>query len=426
MGKRAGSPHDASVAPVEEHHTMAERKPLRARISGVKAFFEHEAAGGIVLLAAAMLGLILMNSSAGPVYEALLETHVPIGLAPFALDKSLLHWINDGLMAIFFFLVGLEIKRELVVGELSTAKQAALPVVAALGGMIVPAAIYAALNWGDPIALRGWAIPAATDIAFAVGVLALLGDRIPAPLKIFLLALAIIDDLGAIIIIALFYTASLSLVALALAAAGIAALVLLNQRGVTTIWPYLLIGLFIWVCVLESGVHATLAGVATALAVPLAPAPGHSEGTLERLELAIGPWVRFVVLPLFAFANAGVSLSGITLAHVTSSIPMGIALGLLVGKATGIFAFTFAAIRMRLATPPEGATWAQIFGVAILGGIGFTMSLFIGMLAFTDAERAAEIRIGVLLGSFASAIAGYLWLRAVTSPSVSGRPTHRP
>ena len=421
MGERAGLPHDASVVPTEEHQAMAERKPLRARISGVKAFFEHEAAGGIVLLAAAMLGLILMNSAAGPVYEALLETHVPIGLAPFALDKSLLHWINDGLMAIFFFLVGLEIKRELVVGELSTAKQAALPVVAALGGMIVPAVIYAALNWGDPIALRGWAIPAATDIAFAVGVLALLGDRIPAPLKIFLLALAIIDDLGAIIIIALFYTASLSLVALALAAIGITALVLLNQRGVTTIWPYLLIGLFIWVCVLESGVHATLAGVATALAVPLAPAPGHSEGTLERLELAIGPWVRFLVLPLFAFANAGVSLSGITLAHVTSSIPMGIALGLLVGKATGIFAFSFAAIRMRLATPPEGATWAQIFGVAILGGIGFTMSLFIGMLAFTDAERAAEIRIGVLLGSFASAIAGYLWLRAVSQPPATPR-----
>ena len=390
---------------------MAERKPLRARVSGVKAFFEHEAAGGIVLLAAAMLGLILMNSPASQVYEALLETHVPIGLAPFALDKSLLHWINDGLMAIFFFLVGLEIKRELVVGELSTAKQAALPVIAAVGGMIVPAVIYAALNWGDPIALRGWAIPAATDIAFAVGVLALLGDRIPAPLKIFLLALAIIDDLGAIVIIALFYTASLSLVALGLAAVGIAALVLLNQRGVTAIWPYLLIGLLIWVCVMESGVHATLAGVATALAVPLAPAPGHSEGTLERLELAIGPWVRFFVLPLFAFANAGVSLSGITLAHVTSSIPMGIALGLLVGKATGIFAFSFVAIRMRLATPPEGATWAQIFGVAVLGGIGFTMSLFIGMLAFSDPAYAAPLRLGVLVGSLMSAVGGYLLLR---------------
>jgi Na+:H+ antiporter, NhaA family len=400
---------------------MASKKPNGARVSGVKAFFEHEAAGGIVLFAAALLGLVLVNSPAGSFYEALLETHIPVGVTPLALDKSLLHWINDGLMAIFFFLVGLEIKRELVVGELSTAKQAALPVVAALGGMIVPALIYAALNWGDPVALRGWAIPAATDIAFAVGVLALLGPRIPAPLKIFLLALAIIDDLGAIIIIAVFYTASLSLVALGLAAVGIAALVLLNSRGATAIWPYVLIGLFIWVCVMESGVHATLAGVATALAVPLAPAPGHSESTLERLELALGPWVRFGVLPLFAFANAGVSLAGITLAHVTSAIPMGIALGLLVGKPVGIFAFSLAAIGAKLATKPEGSTWPQIFGVAILGGIGFTMSLFIGMLAFTDAERAAEIRIGVLLGSLASALAGYLVLRAVTRPAQTAR-----
>jgi NhaA family Na+:H+ antiporter len=400
---------------------MASKKPNGARISGVKAFFEHEAAGGIVLLAAALLGLILVNSPAGSFYETLLETHIPVGVTPLALDKSLLHWINDGLMAVFFFLVGLEIKRELVVGELSTAKQAALPVIAALGGMIVPALIYAALNWGDPVALRGWAIPAATDIAFAVGVLALLGPRIPAPLKIFLLALAIIDDLGAIIIIAVFYTASLSLVALGLAAVGIAALVLLNSRGVTAIWPYVLIGLFIWVCVMESGVHATLAGVVTALAVPLAAAPGHSESTLERLELALGPWVRFAVLPLFAFANAGVSLAGITLAHVTSAIPMGIALGLLVGKPVGIFAFSLAAIGMKWAAKPEGATWPQIFGVSILGGIGFTMSLFIGMLAFTDAERAAEIRIGVLLGSLASALAGYLVLRAVTRVSAAAR-----
>jgi len=325
-------------------------------------------------------------------------------------------------MAIFFFLVGLEIKRELVVGELSTAKQAALPVIAALGGMIVPALIYAALNWGDPVALRGWAIPAATDIAFAIGVLALLGDRIPTPLKIFLLALAIIDDLGAIVIIALFYTASLSWIALALAAVGIAALALLNHRGVTAIWPYLLIGLFIWVCVMESGVHATLAGVATALAVPLTPAPGHTESTLERLELAIGPWVRFGVLPLFALANAGVPLAGITAAHVVGAIPMGIILGLLIGKPVGIFAFSFAAIRAGLATKPDGATWPQIFGVAILGGIGFTMSLFIGMLAFTDAERAAEIRIGVLLGSLASALAGYLFLKCVTPASVPSKP----
>ena len=396
---------------------MASKKPNRARISGVKAFFEHEAAGGIVLLAAALVGLILMNSPLGGAYDALLHTKVPLGIGALAVNESLLHIINDGLMAIFFFLVGLEIKRELVVGELSTAKQASLPVIAALGGMLVPALIYASINWGDPAALRGWAIPAATDIAFAVGVLALLGPRIPAPLKIFLLALAIIDDLGAILIIAFFYTSELSWAALGLAGVGLAVLALLNHRGVAAIWPYVLIGLLIWVCVLESGVHATLAGVATALAVPLAPAPGHTESTLERLELAIGPWVRFGVLPLFAFANAGVSLAGITLAHVTGAIPMGIALGLLIGKPVGIFAFSLAAISGRLATKPEGSTWPQIFGVAILGGIGFTMSLFIGMLAFTDAERAAEIRIGVLLGSLASALAGYLVLRAVTRPA---------
>jgi NhaA family Na+:H+ antiporter len=400
---------------------MASRKkPIAARISGIKAFFAHEAAGGIVLLVAAVLGLALMNSPAASIYETLLATHVPVGLAPFALEKSLLHWINDGLMAVFFFLVGLEIKRELVVGELSSVKQAALPAIAAFGGMVMPALIYTAVNWGDAEALRGWAIPAATDIAFAVGVLALLGDRIPVPLKVFLLALAIIDDLGAIIIIALFYTAELSLVALTLAGVGIAVLAALNQRGVTTILPYVVVGLLVWLCVLESGVHATLAGVVTALAVPLAAAPGQQQGTLERLELAIGPWVRFGVLPLFAFANAGVPLAGITVAQATSAIPVGIALGLIVGKPAGIFAFSLAAIRMRLASRPDGGTLAQLFGVAMLGGIGFTMSLFIGMLAFTDAERAAEIRIGVLLGSLVSALLGYLFLRAVTH-----RPTIR-
>jgi NhaA family Na+:H+ antiporter len=393
---------------------MANKQPSGQRISGVANFLQHEAAGGIVLLAAALLGLILMNSPLGGGYDALLHTKLPIGFGAFVVNESALHIINDGLMAIFFFLVGLEIKRELVIGELSTARQAALPVIAALGGMLVPALIYVAINAADDTALRGWAIPAATDIAFAVGVLALLGPRIPPALKIFLLALAIIDDLGAILIIAFFYTSHLSLTALALAGAGIAILAALNRRGVTAITPYALIGLFIWLCVLKSGVHATLAGVATALAVPLAAAPGQTEGTLERLEHSLSPWVTFGVLPLFAFGNAGVSFAGMTLAHVTSAIPMGIALGLFVGKPVGIFGFTLSAIATRLASKPEGATWAQVFGVAMLGGIGFTMSLFIGMLAFTDAERAAEIRIGVLLGSLASALAGYLVLRAVT------------
>ena len=252
-------------------------------------------------------------------------------------------------MAIFFFLVGLEIKRELIVGELSTRKQAALPAIAALGGMLVPALIYAGINWDDPVALRGWAIPAATDIAFAVGVLALLGPRVPTSLKVFLLALAIIDDLGAISSSRSSTRRTCRLPRSRSPASVIAALVLLNHSGVTAIWPYVLVGLFIWVCVLKSGVHATLAGVVTALAVPLAPAPGHTESTLERLELAIGPWVRFGVLPLFAFANAGVSLAGMTLAHVTSAIPMGIALGLFIGKPIGIFGFSLAAIGLKLA-----------------------------------------------------------------------------
>lgn len=392
------------------------RKLIAARVNGAKAFFTHEAAGGIVLLAAAMFGLALQNSPGSWLYDGLLGTPVTVRVGALNLDKPLLLWINDGMMAVFFFLVGLEIKRELVVGELSSTKRAALPVIAAVGGMVVPALIYAVINWTDDIALHGWAIPAATDIAFAIGVLALLGSRIPLSLKVFLLALAIIDDLGAIIIIAFFYTAHLSVEALVLAGIGIAALVLLNVRGVTRIAPYVLVGLFIWVCVLKSGVHATLAGVVTALAVPLTRAPGEQHGTLERLEEALGPWVKFLVLPLFAFANAGVSLSGMTLAQVTGPIPMGIALGLFIGKPIGIFSFSLAAIGLGFAGKPLGTTWAQIFGVAILGGIGFTMSLFIGMLAFVDTERAADIRVGVLLGSLASAVAGYLFLRAVTAP----------
>jgi len=321
-------------------------------------------------------------------------------------------------MALFFFLVGLEIKRELVVGELSKAKQAALPVIAAVGGMLVPALIYVLINWTDEIALNGWAIPAATDIAFAVGVLALLGSRVPPTLKVFLLAVAIIDDLGAIIIIAFFYTAHLSAAALALAGLGVAILVMLNLRGVTRVAPYALVGLFIWICVLKSGVHATLAGVVTALAIPLVPAPGDQRSMLVKLEENLHPWVNYGVLPIFAFANAGVSLTGMSIEKLFGPIPMGIALGLFLGKPIGIMSFSFAAIGAGLAGKPEGSNWSQLLGVAWLGGIGFTMSLFIGMLAFVDAERAADIRIGVLLGSISSAIVGYLLLRRATTPVV--------
>jgi len=307
---------------------MATKRPPSPRIGGALAFFHHEAAGGIVLLAAAVLALILQNSPASHLYDALLETPLMMTVDGIEIGKPLLHWINDGLMAIFFFLVGLEIKREMLVGELSTRQQAALPVIAAAGGMAVPALIYVAINRDNAIALHGWAIPAATDIAFAVGVLALLGPRIPASLKVFLLALAIIDDLGAILIIAVFYTSELSFIALALAAAGIAVLAALNRKGVGSVAAYALVGLFIWVCVLKSGVHATLSGVVTALAIPLAPKPGEKQGMLERLEESLHPWVTFGVLPAFAFANAGVSLAGMTLAKLGGAIPMGIALGL--------------------------------------------------------------------------------------------------
>jgi Na+:H+ antiporter, NhaA family len=399
------------------------KKTINQRFSGAVRYMQHDAASGIVLLGAALLALILQNSPLSFLYDGLLNTPVTIGVSEVIIDKPLLLWINDGLMAIFFFLVGLEIKRELMVGELSTAKQAALPAIAAVGGMLVPALIYSFINWTDDVALHGWAIPAATDIAFAVGVLALLGPRVPTALKVFLLALAIIDDLGAIIIIAFFYTEHLTVGALALAGVGVALLAILNFRGVTRIAPYALVGVFIWLCVLKSGVHATLAGVATALAVPLTIPKGKTQSPLAALEDSLHPWVAFGVLPLFAFGNAGVSLAGMTMDKVVSAIPMGIALGLFLGKPIGIFGFSYAAIKLKLAGRPEGANWSQIFGVSILGGIGFTMSLFIGMLAFVDTERAAEIRIGVLLGSILSAVVGYLVLKRVTPSVISVKPT---
>lgn len=364
-------------------------------------------------MAAAALALILANSPARDLYDQLFKVRVSLGIAPVALEKSLLHWVNDGLMAVFFFLVGLEIKRELLVGALSSRKTAALPAIGAVGGMAIPALIYCILNWHDDDALRGWAIPAATDIAFAVGVIALLGSRVPPSLKIFILALAIIDDLGAIIIIALFYSHDLSLVALALAGAGGISLLVLNRLGVKAIWPFLAVGLFVWVCVLKSGIHATLAGVITALAIPLASGQEGRAGPLERMEHALAPWVSFGILPMFALANAGVSMAGVGLAQLTQSIPLGIALGLFVGKAFGIFGVSWAAIRLGAADMPEGASYAQLFGVSLLGGIGFTMSLFIGMLAFPDPDYATQIKIGVLTGSIASAALGYLLLRSL-------------
>jgi NhaA family Na+:H+ antiporter len=379
---------------------------------GALNFLRHEAAGSGLLLFAAVLALILANSPLSVFYSAFLDTQVTIRVGSLLLDKPLLLWINDGLMAIFFFLVGLEIKRELLLGELSTLKQASLPLVAAIGGIIVPAVIYFAINSSDPPALAGWAIPTATDIAFAVGVLSLLSTRVPPALKVFLLALAIIDDLGAIIIIAIFYTPDLSALALAAASAGLIVLTLLNRRGVYSVAPYVIAGIFVWVCVLKSGVHATLAGVATAFAVPLGSSDGEKRpaSLAEALEESLHPWVIFGVLPLFAFANAGVSLSGVTLEQLTSGVPLGIALGLALGKPLGVLSASFLAIKAGFADKPAGTDWGHLLGAGILAGIGFTMSLFIGILAFPAASNSAEIRLGVLCGSIISAIVGYLWL----------------
>lgn len=397
---------------------------MKERLKGALAFVHHEAAAGIFLLLAAIAALLLENSPWRWIYDSLLDTRVTIGVGQLLLYKPLLLWINDGLMAIFFFLVGLEIKRELLVGELSSVRRAALPAMAALGGMIVPALVYLSINHADPATRVGWAIPAATDIAFALGVLAVLGSRVPSSLKIFLLALAIIDDLGAIIIIALFYTADLSLPALYLAGAGIAALIALNRFHVTSTAAYVLVGVFIWVCVLKSGVHATLAGVVTALAVPLV-AKGSSDsehGPLAQLEHRLHPWVTYMILPVFAFANAGVSLSGLTLGSFTESIPLGIAAGLFIGKPIGIVGFTWLALRLGMGERPAGATWPAIVGVAWLGGIGFTMSLFIGGLAFPDPAYAAAIRIGVLGGSILSAVAGFILLSIAFAGKKQAQP----
>jgi len=396
--------------------TSGSHKP--AKLEGALAFFQHEAAGGVFLVAAAAAALIISNSPLDWLYARLLDTPVGVRAGPLALEKPLLLWINDGLMAVFFFLVGLEIKRELLRGELSTFGQAALPVVAAIGGIAAPALIYVGINAGNAVALRGWAIPSATDIAFAVGVLALLGPRIPSSLKVFLLALAILDDLGAILIIALFYTAGLHWVSLLLAGMGAAVLLALNRRGVTRLAPYLLTGIFIWVCVLKSGVHATLAGVVVAIAIPMSANAAGEPTLLEQLEESLHPWVAFAILPLFAFANAGVSLQGLSLAKLIEPVPLGIALGLFIGKPVGIFCASWVAVVGGLAPRPEGASWAQLLGVGMLGGIGFTMSLFIGMLAFTDPAHAAPLRLGVLSGSLLSALAGFLVLRF----SAPGRP----
>jgi NhaA family Na+:H+ antiporter len=386
--------------------------PRHRVVAAIADFLRLEAAGGVLLFAAAAAAMLAANSPAARFYQAFLDTPVELRVGVFQIAKPLLLWINDGLMALFFFLVGLELKREVLEGELARPAQVALPAIAAAAGMAVPAALYAWCNWGEPSAMRGWAIPTATDIAFALGVLSLLGERVPGALKVFLLTLAILDDVGAIAIIALFYTEKLSLASLAAALCALAVLAALNRRGVRALAPYVVVGVVMWAAVLKSGVHATLAGVALAWFIPLRTA-GEDEPPLRRLERDLHPTVAYAILPLFAFANAGVSLKGITLAAFGHGVPAGIALGLIAGKALGVFGAVLVAVKLGLARLPENANFLHIAGVALLCGIGFTMSLFIAGLAFEEemARFAVESRLGILAGSTVAGIAGYLLLR---------------
>ncbi len=384
----------------------------------LRRFFALEIAGGAMLCVATALALILANSLLDPYYGKLLDLPLAIQVGDLKLAKPLLLWVNDGLMAVFFLVVGLEVKRELLAGNLSQLSVATLPAIAAVGGMVGPALIYLLCNVTDTSVLNGWAIPVATDIAFALGALALLGPRMPSALKVFLLALAIIDDLGAIIIIAAFYTDELSIIALELAAAGIVVLAVFNLFGVTRRSAYILVGAFLWVCVLKSGIHATLAGVVVGLAMPLRAKDGSSP--LEQLEHDLHPWVNFGILPVFAFANAGVRLSDIGLVDLLHPVQLGIGLGLLVGKPLGVLGAIWLAMRLRIGALPEGVSWRHMQGVAMLTGIGFTMSLFIATLAFPTEGYDADVRVMVLLASLLSALAGCVVLYRASKASSPG------
>jgi len=375
------------------------------------AVLQSEAGSALPLLAAAVIALLLANSPLAWVADRALGTKFTVAFGTLGLSKPLMLWINDGLMAIFFLLVGLEIKREVVEGELSRPAQVALPIAGAIGGMVLPAAIYAAFTWKDPVALQGWAIPSATDIAFAVAIMATLGKRVPGGLKLFLLTLAIVDDLASIVVIAVFYTHNLSTLSLVLAGVCILVLLALNLSGVRRNGPYLLLGVALWVCVLKSGVHATLSGVVLAFCLPLAyRTTAPADRPYIRLEHGLQPWVSFVVLPVFAFANSGLKLGDLTAAMVVDPVTLGIVAGLFLGKQLGIFAGAASLIALGLARLPAGATWRQLYGVGVCGGIGFTMSLFIGTLAFGDDHHLPLVRLGVLAGSLLSAAFGYALL----------------
>ncbi|GMR00918.1 MAG: Na+/H+ antiporter NhaA [Gammaproteobacteria bacterium] len=382
----------------------------------LEEFIKKESSSGILLIFVTILALALKNSMFSEYYAAFLRTPVEIRFSDLHIAKPLLLWINDGLMAVFFLLIGLEVKREFLEGQLSTPSQVALPGIAAIGGMVVPACFYIFINIGDETAMRGWAIPTATDIAFALGVLALLGKRVPLSLKVFLMALAIIDDLGAIVIIALFYTVELSTLSIIVAACALTTLIIMNRLGVAKKAAYIIVGVILWVSVLKSGVHATLAGVALAFTIPLQCTRkdnGETYSMSKDMEHDLHYWVAFFILPLFAFVNAGVDLRNVSLEQMTTGVPLGIMAGLFLGKQIGVFGFSWIAIKLGLAKIPDKSTWLQLYGVSVLTGIGFTMSLFVDSLAFTDGDLYQQAdKLAVLIASFAAGIFGYLILRA--------------
>ena len=378
--------------------------------SGFKWFFKLEAASGILLLISAVIALYVSNSDFSNLYFDTLDKYIFIGINEFGLKLSVLHWINDALMAIFFFFVTLEIKREFLQGELSSLKQAMLPIIGAVGGMLIPALIYIIINIDTPTTLNGWAIPSATDIAFSIGILSLLGSRVPISLKVFLTALAIIDDLGAIVIIAFFYSGDLSIKYLILILIAFIFLLILNRLSVKRFFPYLIVGLFLWFFTYKSGVHATIAGVLLASVIPHRKKE-HDFSLLIKVEHGVSPYVAYFIMPLFAFANAGVSLEGLTLSSLLEPVPLGILLGLFVGKQLGVFVFSYASIKLRLATLPNNSNWVSFYAVGVLTGIGFTMSLFVGNLAFIEnMEYMDGVKIGVLSGSLLSTIVGFILL----------------
>ena len=386
-------------------------------IENIRKFFRLKSAPGILLLIAAITAIIVENSFLSDSYSKLLHSSMSIKISNFSIDKDLHHWINDGLMAIFFLLVGLEIKRELVQGHLSTTKQFSLPAVAAIGGITIPAIIYISLNFSNAVTINGWAIPTATDIAFALGVVTLLGNRVPISLKVTLVAIAIIDDLMAIVIIASFYTSDLSIIYLLFAAITTTILLVLNNRKINKLRPYVIVGILLWVFVLKSGIHASLAGVLLALFIPIKPKGTSTYSPLNKLEHSIEPWVNFIILPIFAFANAGVSFAGMKLNLLWDPVTLGIILGLFFGKQIGVMLFTYLGSILKICKLPSDISWAQYYGLSLITGIGFTMSLFIGSLAFIDPEYQTSVRLGVLIASLLAGILGYITLRLSTKSS---------